>query len=240
MKPLPKKIYPNHLRSTVVEFRFVPRYEASVQKGMLWQVLSGSLDPVSEHIYRADAQIHLERPRQIVSIGAENPLVFLIGTGKFSLTIHERHLFFNMVDAYPGWSDYKRAMQMVFDLFEKIEFMGSIQRIGLRYVSVHPNMTLGNATRLKLSLPQEINKSSIAQIRFQEVQGSDEIISTFQDLLERKQSIIDIDVSTNLTLPKINWETAEPIADRLHNLQKRRFFDILHPDYLEELNPKFR
>lgn len=242
MARLPDKITPDNLKDTVVEYRFLSDLPYEILPGLVYQELKDSFSvlhrPNTQAIWQFDPQ------RSIQFGGVEGVQLF---SEYVNIRIADRLLIFNLMEKYPGWTSYFRCVgDVVKNLFEK-RLVKSVSRIGLRYISEYPGMSVLEVMKERpvLSLPQGEGQNITyrTEIRTEDytivLNVADRVAKQDVVLPESFFSLIDIDVFKVFAPPLPDTETVLCVTDQLHKIEKEVFFGLLNDDYIQTLNPEY-
>lgn len=242
MERLPDKITPDNLKDTVVEFRFLSDTPHEVLAGLVYQEIRNSFTvlprPAAPAIWQLD-------PQRSIQFGGDESVQFINDNVKIQLA--DRLLVFNSLDKYPGWKPYFRCVGDVMkNLFEK-GLVKSISRIGLRYISEYPEMSVFEVMKERpvLSLPHGEGQNITYRTEIRKADYT--IVLNVADRVTRQGpvpsesffSLIDIDVFKAFNHPLPNVEMVLNTTDDLHKIEKQVFFGILKEDYIKTLNPEY-
>jgi len=156
-------------------------------------------------------------------------------------------LVFNSLEKYPGWKAYFQCVSEVIKvLFEK-KLVNSISRIGLRYISEYPGISVFDVMKERpvLSLPQGEGQNNIYRTEIRKadytivLNVADRVTKQSDMLAESFFSLIDIDVFNVFAQGLYDAETVLKNTDHLHKIEKEVFFGMLKEEYIQSLNPKY-
>jgi len=234
---LPIEISPNPLVTSAVELRFAS------------QMPSNSLFPAVYKAFLEDLP-NFELSSLPPEIKVNNPLLkyapdYILSNENYKLSFSNSVLAFEHVSEYQFWKNYFPFVSKSFQTFFKIVETEFIERVGVRYASVLDKTD--NASQVLISVPSlglanyeqkfEHHRTTI------KLDNISILLQIFDNAkaVKKDQSIsgvyIDIDASFNEKI-KPNGDVLKMI-DRLHDEQKKLFFSLLRPEYLDTLNPKY-
>jgi len=234
---LPLEITPNPLVTSTIELRFTS------------QIPSNSLFPA---VYKAflDDLPKFELSNLPAEIKATNPQFkyapdYILSNENYRLSFSNSVLSFEHVAEYQFWKNYFPFVSKCFNTFFKIVQTEHIERIGVRYASVLDKTE--SASQVLISVPsvslQDYNQKFEHHRTIIKVDNLNLLLQIFDNAKAQKkeQSIsgvyIDIDAfSEEKIAPN---EVVLKTIDRLHLEQKKLFFSLLKPEYIETLNPKY-
>jgi uncharacterized protein (TIGR04255 family) len=164
-----------------------------------------------------------------------------------TIRLADRLLVFNSLEKYPGWKAYFHCISDVLKMLFEKGLVKSISRIGLRYISEYPGMSVLEVMKERpvLSLPQGVGQNITyrTEIRNEDytivLNVADRVTKQGVILPESFFSLIDIDVFKEFAHPLPDVETVLSVTDHLHKIEKEVFFGILKEDYIQSLNPEY-
>ena len=214
-----------------------------VLPGVIFRELEGTFTllprPSAAAIWQLD-------PQRSIQFGGNESVQFVNESVKIQLA--DRSLVFNSLDIYPGWRQYSKCINDVLDNLFKKGVLKSISRIGIRYISEYPSMSIFEVMneRPVLSLPHgegqnityrtEVRKDDFTIV----LNVADRVSRQGGVLSEAFFSLIDIDVFSAFPHPLTNPEAVLEATDNLHKIEKEVFFGILKAEYIETLNPEYK
>jgi len=234
---LPVEISPNPLVTSTIELRFTS------------QIPSKSLFPA---VYKAflDDLPNFELSNLPPEIKVNNPLLnyapdYVLSNENFKLSFSNSVLTFEHVSEYQFWKNYFPFVSKCFQTFFKIVNTEFIERVGVRYASVLDKTE--SASQVLISVPSlELANYDQKFEHYRTTIKLDNVSILLQifdnaKAVKKNQAIsgvyIDIDASFNDKLAPN--EDVLKMIDRLHDEQKKLFFSLLRPEYINTLNPKY-
>jgi uncharacterized protein (TIGR04255 family) len=145
---------------------------------------------------------------------------------------------------YVGWETFLKEIVYLFDEIGKLDVIKKVQRLGLRYINVF-DFDIFDKIVLKVQMGDRplISKNAFVRAEIQ----SDNYVSTLQIAnqasgnIQNKSfagSIIDIDTYTVQSLDNF-FSTYSDLIIHGHDEEKKLFFSLLKPDFLQTLNPQY-
>lgn len=234
---LPVEISPNPLVTSTIELRFSS------------QAPSNSLFPAVYKAFLNDLpSFELSNLPTEIKIG--NPQFkyapdYVLSNENYKLSFSNSVLSFEHVSEYQFWKNYFPFVSKCFQTFFKIVQTEYIERIGVRYASVLDKTE--NANQVLISVPS-LGLSGYEQKfehyrSFIKVGNLNLLLQIFDNAkaMKKDQTIsgvyIDIDASFNEKI--VPGQEVLNIIDKLHDEQKKLFFSLLKPEYINTLNPKY-
>jgi uncharacterized protein (TIGR04255 family) len=237
---LPLRISPCPIREANIELRFEANVPADAVFGILYNALKDSYkDPVPTPVTQLPSFVIDSDPN------LQYQAHYKISRDNYLLQVGPRVIALAVVGDYPGWREYRSEALSVFRVVEKLDFVFGALRFGLRYINTF-DLDIFEKIRLQITQDGESVSSNESYLRLgSEIEGlrvllqvANEAMIKTDDGVMTKGSLIDIDVSFQPLNGQI-FQDIEDILDRAHQIEKRRFFELLKHDYLEELNPMY-
>ncbi|HRI75527.1 MAG TPA: TIGR04255 family protein [Alphaproteobacteria bacterium] len=242
---IPKKITPCPIVEAVVELRFKPTSGIPKEAipGILFSRLVSSdfsefnklpVTEIPEFVRENDpnlkyAALYASQHRKIPS------LRFQFGPRTCTLVSGVE---------YTGWATLHDKLGELMRDIHTLSFVKEIERVGLRYISFFKDSNVFNHTRSSFELAGNsmLNSGTTVRSEFQleNFTCTLQISNTAQLADGQTGSLIDIDVFKSFPEGK-NFEikTFMDTAIEAHNIEKKVFFGLLKPEYLEQLNPEY-
>lgn len=242
---LPKKIDPDRIKDSIVEVKFTSQLPYEIYLGQIYQ----SLDETFKYTNRPalgpkNIQLPVDVPRELkLTFGAP---ISLFSNDKIKFEIQNGSIIFNCIDKYITWDLYFPEIMNVLNQIYTSNCIVSFSRIGLRYISEYPDTDIKSITKFGFSFGMpEISsdnysfRSEYKKDNFRVILNlSSKIPALNTDFQKKTISSIDIDViSDNLEL--VDLDTLYSLIDKVHNIEKITFFNLLQEDFLKSLNPQY-
>lgn len=242
MNLLPDKITPDHLKDTIVEYRFLSDYPSEILAGLIYQELkSFSFSIVPRPL--PSHSIKLDRNHTILVGGTDNVL-FANDYVKIQLQVPESILVFNSLDQYPGWESYSNCLDEIINNLFAQKLVKAISRIGIRYISEFPNMSVFDIMNYNPTLPLPLgegqNITYKAEIRHEDYTVVLNLADRVYTSPDHFFSLVDIDVFNTFPQHLYDVEHVLKTTSALHTIEKQVFFGILKDEYLQTLNPEYK
>ena len=232
---LPKKIDPCPIVDALVEIRFSTKINPNAVFGVIYSVLE-------KHLGEIEKLPILELPDQIRSSdpslkyrphykSASNGLIIQIGPNVLTISSHPEYI---------GWQAFS---EKIFDLLEELnrgDIIERVERLGIRYINFFENDIYEEAN-LQVNIKNEPIAYNNTVIRTEISQGN--YSSTLQVANNASNSgqngsVIDIDTHINTGLDTF-FHDKKVIINEAHEKEKKLFFSLLKPEFLNSLNPKY-
>lgn len=152
-------------------------------------------------------------------------------------------IMFTYVLKYEGWNTFKPFIEKYLTKIINLNIIAEISYLSLRYLDFFQNNIFNNII-LRTTLNNELIGSTPTVIRTEI--HEDDIAYVLQiannthvenQTFKADGSIIDI--TSVLRLRPINISNIIDFIERLHSGQKRTFFSLFTPEFLQTLNPKY-
>lgn len=234
---LPIEIQPDPLVISTIEVRFVPQNEGINLLPLVYkhfQDLTPKLEPnkIPEPIRKSDPNLKYSPD-------------FSLYNDEHKFSFSNCVFSFENVSKYTLWDNYFKFITKATNIFQSLEIISSIERVGVRYASIF-NET--NSVKAVFNFDQNIGlngyEEKFEQFRVNLIKND---INFFVQLFGNAESkkageikkgiCIDIDASiTNMNLT--NAELLNTI-NRLHEEEKILFYSLLRKEFLDTLKPKY-
>jgi uncharacterized protein (TIGR04255 family) len=235
---IPKKITPCPLIDVVVELRFETGTPPDAVFGIIYQELK-------EQYAKVDKLPIMQLPDEIRSHEPNfrfSPY-YKLTSHPFVIQIGPNVLAVSCPGEYIGW---EQLCPTILDIYQKLSALGIVRkplRIGIRYINFF-DFNVFDKTILKLMLGEDVLQTDFATIRLQikdadftnTLQISNNATVNVQDK-SLKGSVIDIDTFREDVQDFFN--NMKAIITNGHETEKRLFFGLLKPDFLETLKPEY-
>ena len=165
---------------------------------------------------------------------------------KIRLRVGPRVLTFANTRPYVGWTDWFGFIRSVLSRLEKTKVLEFAERLGIRYINLFEQSILD-----KVNLSVSINGVDLSdQTTTPRTEFHDgditkvlQVSNRVQVTLEGKKvngSVIDIDCLHLFGRERSFYEAYPDIAVSAHQAEKKLFFGLLKPEFLETLNPAYQ
>jgi uncharacterized protein (TIGR04255 family) len=238
--PLPNSIEKCPIVDALVEARFVSNLPDEAVFGVLYE-------PLSKEFAKVVNLPILQLPPQIRNLNPQLRFqpTHRLDANEYYVSIGPKVVIFGIKMPYPGWTAFRAKLISLFGAVVGKSVVNKLQRLGFRYV----NMFEGDATprlTLQTKLRDQVVEGKKTYFRTTlERDGSSVTLKVAKDQTAKRQpdfkrtgTLIDIDVFRSTSEP---FEAANltSFVDAAHGTAKALFFDLLQPDFLQELNPTY-
>lgn len=238
MSNLPKLITPCPIIESGIEIRFKTKLVSNIINGMIYNELQNSYNEIRElpilqlpiHIRRNDVNLIYQPHYQLIS----NNFILQIGDRVLSL-INPK-----IGEKYIGWNEYSNEIKNILNIFDKLNIIDSVERIGVRYVDFFKEINIFDKITISLTNPTGYKNEQLQIKNIFAIEDCKVILNIINNvyLKDNKGSLLDVDAFNEIVL-QMNVNNIFDIIDNLHSLQKKIFFDILTKEYLSSLNPEY-
>lgn len=234
---LPKSISPNPLFISTIELRFV----TSLGRLELFQLMYSKFSKILPIVEEGNIPHDLKMQDENLKYQPD----FIFKNDDFSLSFGTKNVSFEHISEYKLWPTYFSFVKDCLSKIFEMNFIGNIERCGVRYGSVFDNI-----------IDPTIALKEVPNMEFKGVTG---ILDAFKVVFREEEKMlylqispsskvqkndvvkigmyIDIDASfTKAILP--NNEVFS-IIEKLHVDQKQLFFGLLKDEFIETLNPQY-
>ena len=239
MASLPKKINPCPIVEAIFEVRFKPSFPENAVFGILYKQFGDEqLNFVELPILQLPPVLKKTNPSLHYSPH------YKAQKDNFVLQIGPRAVSISNVEEYKGWSAFSKKIYEVYSQVEVSKVIDSIERLGLRYISVLEGTNIFEDSNFSISLKEKpinrktdittevsVNKA-VCTLRV----TSDAEVSVGAQKKKVFGSVIDIDTVVDLS----DFEGVQQATEHAHNVEKEIFFsEILKEEFIETLNPEY-
>ncbi|WP_276372967.1 TIGR04255 family protein [Chryseolinea sp. H1M3-3] len=246
---IPRKITPDNIKDSVVQIVFNPlcppelvigRFENHLQD--IFEFKGGT--PPSKQVVRLPDGNELNFGQ--FQAGVFQGGFFLDKNESVKVTVNSNTLVFNSFKGYPGWEKMHSIISDALKIMFERGIIENIQRIGVRYISQFDDMEIFQKLKMSLSLNISNKNFSTTQLRSEYDEEAFKIIlnllnnfQRFENNVQRKFSMVDIDVIKFYKSPSTNVRDVTDSIDKAHFKQKSTFFSLLSEEFLKTLNPEY-
>lgn len=237
---IPKKIAPCPITEAIVELRFESLVPDEAVFGFIYNEFQKEYENVEKlPILQLPEAVRSQDPALV-----DKPH-YKMHKGDYILQIGPRVFAFSRAGDYVGWEVFSKKMFDVLNRLSQLNIVKNIGRLGLRYINVFDGLNILDHSMLKILLDSKSlheNQTHLTMIIPSGNFNSRLVISNHiaRSVNSGKKmltgSVIDIDVAL---LNKITFGDIEKTIEEAHIEEKKLFFGLLKPDYLETLNPQY-
>lgn len=240
---LPVKIDPCPITEAILEIRFESDFPVDAIFGIVYGSYAGDEIEIEKlPISQFPDEILLKEPDFIYKphyhIKKQN-FTFGVGPKMFSIV---------NVDKYSGWATFSERIYDTFYRMEQLKVVKKITRMALRYVNVFREIDIFERSTLAMLLNNKPFVSDqlniVAQVpgenclnRLKMVNNAKITIRTKQDTFQG--SLIDIDTESTNYPDTLSDDSIKENVESLHVEEKKLFFNLLEPDFLETMHPEY-
>lgn len=237
---IPRIISPCPLADAVIEIKFDSKIDSDAVFGILYNAVKDSYPKINKLPI-----LQLPEPLRVTDPNlAGQPHYQLVGD-PFVLQIGPKVISLDNPNQYVGWEILRPEAINIFNLVRNLNIVEKVNRFGLRYVNFFDGIDIFEKIDLKVTLRQEefkkINKFLRVEIPSEEFMNLLQVSNHANLIINGKSkngSIIDIDTHTVPASGNF-FEAFDSLLDRVHEVEKGLFFNLLKPEFLETLNPEY-
>jgi len=242
-KQLPSKITPDNLRDAIVDIRFLPKVPESAVVGYLHQLLSKAFEVIDHS--RARRTIPILPGIEMLTVADRHPVYT---NDEVRIIAQDNQLFFNIAGTYPGWDAYFKTIKSVLRDVFGAGIIDSFGKVGLRYISEHPNTSVFDCLKGSFSILKLAQPLQTTQIRSELSDGHYKAVINLRDNFPKQDkktqtvdyfSLIDIDMQYHGPQTN-NLESLLEIVNIAHEKEKQIFFGIVTEEFVKQRNPEFK
>lgn len=233
---IPKRISPCPITEAVVELRFESKLPPEVIPGIAFSSLN-KLFPKIEALPIMQLPPVIRDRDPNLKFSPQHKL----SNNDFIVQIGPRCLSVVCPKEYKGWTIYFEQIDRVFDALKALNIVDRPSRVGVRYISFFENTDIFQNLKLSLSLAGNslIGSQNIVRSEFDHANFKCVIQLANATTLNNKNkgSTVDIDIITDKNTTILT--DFKGIVNAAHELEKKLFFSILKPDFLNKFNPEY-
>ena len=233
----PKKIGLCPIIDTGIEIRF----SSNLYKNAIFGVFFNAL---KERFPSPEKLPILQLPEQLL---ASDPNFrfkphYKLGNDKAVLQIGPDVIVFSSHIPYVGWTEFSKNIYELFDLILSVNIITKVSRLGIRYINFFNENIFNNLDvtldirNIKLPRESTIFRAEILSGGFMNVINIADKVTQLKNNIPTVGSVIDIDTSRNYSDDSFISNLRTEI-NSAHEEEKKIFFDLLKPDFLNTLNP---
>lgn len=237
---LPISINPNPLISSTIEIRFSARLNNEEVLPLFYPLLINSLSNFKEGNFQRETKKDKNKNIEFVR-------GYVFSNEDFQLSIGKNFIAFQNIPEYKLWSNYFPFVKRHIELISKLDIVESIERVGVRYVSILDGVNnskdaintrfdiggIGDYETIRKNFGISLIKNNNVSIQVNITEGAS---YTSKDKTI-KGLYVDIDASQHEDLPNSLNAKLIQIIEKLHYEEKFIFFNLLREDYLNKQNP---
>lgn len=160
----------------------------------------------------------------------------------FTMQIGPRVISLANVKKYIGWEEFEAKIIDLYQRLQSIDVLTSLDRLALRYINIFPDINIFHKSSVSVTIDSKpLSAPSInlaTQLENNSVTSGVRIISGAQAQLSDgiiTGSIIDIDSS----MQNVTSSNFKEYLNKVHDEEKRLFYQIVGSQHLSELNPEY-
>jgi len=241
---VPKKISPNPIIESTVEFRFKSTVPSSALFGMLY-------GKISDKYKKYEELPILELPRSVLETDSKfrRQPQYRFFMESFIIQFGPEMVSISVKNGYQGWDEFFKEISYLVNVFKELNIIEKVTRIGMRYIDFFPDIDIYEKINMRIYLGDDPFKSSSQYIRTElKLEEYDVLLQitnkaeAIGDGLKRfTGSLIDYDLSISKDIHNSDFYSEyNQILNKAHEYLKDHFFTVLiRKDFLETLNPGY-
>jgi len=238
---LPIKISPCPILEAIVELRFDSEFEAGAVFGVIYQKVKDEYS----HIDKLPI-LQLPENMRLSDLNLLHLPWYKLTKDNISLNIGPKIFSVSCAKEYIGWEQFALIVKEGFNIVLETGIVKNLTRLGMRYINFFEANIFDN-TIVQISKNGESFPSieKLLKVKVPYDQGCSTLLITNNAQIIDKEtkepktgSIIDIDVVFEKGLEMFQGNMHD-ILEETHKEEKKRFFDLLKPEYLTTLNPEY-
>jgi uncharacterized protein (TIGR04255 family) len=227
--PIPKKITPDPIIDSVVEFRFSSPHQREKLVTLLFNHFSSEFPSFREFL-------------PPVGFPSEYTTRVSLQNVDFTVNIGPNVLSFGCAKDYKGWLLFSKMVKTNMENLSNLGLIGDIERVGLRYINFFKNvMLVSQNINLDISfMGREGYKTRTTSLRTELQKGIFSFNVIVADNIVHNNvpgAILDVDVSAVVT-GKFSSATMN-IIERAHVEEKLIFYSLLKAEFLNTFKPEY-
>lgn len=237
---LPKKIYPCPIVEAIVEIRFDSALPGEAIFGVIYNQFKDDYPNYTKlPILQLPEAIRSQDPNLIFKPH------YKMQKDNFLLQIGPKVFSIVNINEYCGWDCFYKNILKAFGTISESNIVEKVVRFGFRYVNIFEGLDIFEKSNFKAVLNDEPYKNAKADISIELSSGDYihkfKIINHAKVIVENKSlegSVIDIDIS-NEKQTDMFFKNMNEIIETCHIEEKKIFFGLLKPSYINSLNPEY-
>lgn len=240
-KPTPVEISPNPLVTSTIEIRFKSTFDSTAILAVIYPLVIEDFNSVISSQIPSELKIKEE---------FKYAPDFIFSNPDYSFSFNDCVIVFDNVGEYKFWDNYFPFVKKQLTKVLNLNFIESIERVGIRYASIFEKET--SLEGVALILPKfkidgfedrfKIFRTDLKQHDFNfhlQLANQAKITRRTTDKIF-SGAYIDIDASCRRPIQPADVDSVFDLIDSLHKEEKELFFNkLLNPQFVEKLNPKY-
>lgn len=243
MEQLPVKIEPDNLKDTLVEYHFQSDIPVEALAGVVYQELKDGFKIVP----RASRAWQID-PQNLFKVDTHEGLV--LKDDRIKIHIKSESILFNTIGKYPGWTQFSNSIYEVVEKLFRAGHLKSIQRVGIRYISEYPQMSIFEVMKgsPSITIPGGDRKNSTYRTEVN-YEGCEVVLSIADKVPARTGTSADLTYFSLIDIIVAKLFHSKPITaidnlkeetNQVHRVEKQFFFGILTDEYIASLKPTYQ
>lgn len=239
----PIQITPCPIQQAIFEVRFTSHLPPEAVFGVIYQAISKHFNNstlIQLPILQLPEAVRQSDPNLVYQ-----PL-YRLEKETLSISIGPKVITFSNQTPYSGWYEWKHHILTILEALVESGVCVTVERSGLRYINVFQEQ-LFDITSTKINVIDTVLISQSTTLR---TEIKNELTTTILQLSNNVNialnnesfigSVIDIDVLSDLNVNnQFFGENIHEILETSHSKEKEMFFNLLKPEFLASLSPKY-
>lgn len=246
---IPKKIYPDPVRDSIVDIGFKSEIPYEVLVGKFYEELKEDYNYVSG-TRNSNIEHKQGNEQNLINVNLSSKGIFYDDSVKLEIEPNKIVINFNASKSskYIGWETFFPKIKEIINITFRINVIDEITRVGVRYISEFPDTNIVNKINAEFKANVQLPELNTLAFRanfentqfFYTTTVSNELNKKDSEGDEKMVSLIDIDVYTkNREILNQSFDSLVNAIDSAHSEQKSLFFDLLTKEFLASLNPEY-
>lgn len=234
---IPQKIDPCPIRDAILEIRFTSNIDPNAIYGIIYNKIKNNYPKTTQLGLLQIPEVFRKKDAEL----KYKPL-YKLTNGNYAVQIGTNVITISNYNEYQGWDNFSKKIYSICEMLKELDIIESISRVGLRYINYFTE-NIYDLIKLKIDWNTRNTSKDIMYFRSNFIE--DDIINTLQiankaeisfDKEKMSGSILDIDSYTDKNLDAF-LKDYQSIIEKVHNVEKKIFFNLLEDEFLSSLKP---
>lgn len=234
MAKIPKKITPDPIVNSVVEFRFQTPLEKDKIISTLHNLLSSDFPYFQDQL--PQIVFPILKPEYVAKTTLRNK--------DFTVSFGTNVIIFGNAREYLGWPAFSKIVFHFSELLTSKGIMGKIDRVGLRYINFFKDVhVLSTGTNLQINFENkaDYNTGKNTQLRTEIQKGKYGFNLVLADNVGHNNALGSmLDIDAYLDNPNIGFSSELiKLVEEIHLEEKILFYGLLKQDFVDKFKPEY-
>lgn len=222
---LPTKITPDFIKDSFIELRYKADVPFEIIIGVFYTKMNANYEYLSP------------------SFSGPSPNAWpMFFNDQIKCELRDSAFVFNCREKYTGWQTYSKEIENILKIIFELKIITQFQRVGVRYLNVFEE-DIYSKLSIKYDFQIHDYKFKSRTIKAELIDQNYNITIQISDnaklkTVENSVSLIDIDVRKDLP-EKVSSEELLSHITQTKEKEKRIFFEMLTPDFINQLKPEY-